>query len=100
MGEYAAAIEFHQRELDLAVEHNDRAGQQKAIEYHEKHLDISQQLYDWHGQGLSYKTLGLGQYATAVECFKQYIDIVQQSGDRDEQTTAYLSVADGFRCLD
>ena len=122
MKEYAAAIEFYQRELDLAVEHNNRAGQQspcikigvayfrleqytKAIEYYEKHLDISQQLDDWHERGHSYRNLGsahlgLGQYATAVECFKQYIDIVQQSGDRDEQTTAYLSVADGFRCLD
>ena len=70
LGDYQKAIEYHEKDLKIAKEIGDRAGEgaaygnlgnaydslgdyQKAIEYNEKHLKIAKEIGDRAGEGRS-----------------------------------------------
>ena len=68
MGDFRKAIEYHEKDLEIAKEVSDRVGERgaygnlgnayrslgdfrKAIEYHEKHLQIAIEVSDRVGEG-------------------------------------------------
>ena len=87
------AIEYHEKDLKIAKEIGDRAGEgraygklgisyrslgdyQKAIEYHKKHLKIAKEIGDRAGEGGADGNLGnaydsLGDYQKAIEYHKK-----------------------------
>ena len=87
-------IEYHEQQLNIAIEVGDRTGQgraygnlgiayyrlgqlQQAIEYHKHDLSIAIEVGDRAGQGRAYGNLGiayksLGQFQQAIEYHKQH----------------------------
>ena len=74
-GEYKKAIDYHERNLQIAKEVGDRAGEgsaygnlgnahycledyKKAIDYHERDLKIAKEVGDKAGEGSAYGNLG------------------------------------------
>ena len=59
----------------------------KAIEYHDKHLAIAKEVGDRAGEGRAYANLGIayysqGDYAKAIEYHGQHLAIAMEVGDR------------------
>ena len=105
------AIEYHKKNLAIAQEVGDRAGErraycnfgnayqsigqfQKAIKCHEKELAISKEVGDRRGEGISYGNLGnachcLGQFQEAIEYHKKDLAIAKEIGDRAGEGMCY-----------
>ncbi|XP_067046750.1 tetratricopeptide repeat protein 28-like [Acropora muricata] len=97
-------IEYHGKDLRIAKEIGDRAGEggaygnlgiaykslgdyQKAIKYHEKRLKIAKEIGDRAGEGRAYGNLGnayksLAHYQKAIEYHEKYLKIAEEIGDR------------------
>ena len=95
-GTYQQVIEYHEKQLKIAKEIGDRAGEgngygnignayqslgdyQKAIEYHEKNLKIAKEIGDWAGEGGAYGNIGnaywsLDEYQKAIEYHEKHLN--------------------------
>ncbi|NEQ54650.1 MAG: CHAT domain-containing protein, partial [Leptolyngbya sp. SIO3F4] len=98
-GDYRRAIDFHEKDLAIALELGDRGGEgraytnlgnaynnlgdyRRAIDFHEKHLAIALELGDQGSEGAAYNNLGnayrnLEDYPQATDAFQQALAIFQ-----------------------
>ncbi|XP_067046747.1 tetratricopeptide repeat protein 28-like [Acropora muricata] len=115
------AIEYHEKDLKIAKEIGDRAGEgraygnlgivykslgdyQKAIEYHEKDLKIAKEIGDRAGEGRAYGNLGivyksLGDYQKAIEYHEKDLKIAKEIGDRAGEGRAYGNLGIVYKSL-
>ena len=83
LGDYQKSIEYHEKDLKIAIEIGDRAGEgsaygnlgiayrslgdyRKSIEYHEKDLKIAIEIGDRSGQRKAYGNLGNSYHAIPI----------------------------------
>ncbi|XP_044168066.1 tetratricopeptide repeat protein 28-like, partial [Acropora millepora] len=119
--DYQKAIEYHEKDLKIAKEIGDRAGEggayanlgnayqslgdyQKAIEYHEKDLKIAKEIGDRAGEGRAYGNLGiayqsLGDYQKAIEYHEKHLKIAKEIGDRAGEGRAYGNLGIAYQSL-
>ncbi|XP_044173461.1 tetratricopeptide repeat protein 28-like, partial [Acropora millepora] len=119
--DYQKAIEYHEKDLKIAKEIGDRAGEgraygnlgnayqlladyQKAIEYHERDLKIAKEIGDRAGEGRAYGNLGnpyhsLGDYKKAIEYHKKHLKIAKEIGDRAGVGGAYGNLGNAYQSL-
>ncbi|XP_044167795.1 tetratricopeptide repeat protein 28-like [Acropora millepora] len=104
LGDYRKAIDYHEKEMKVAIELGDPAGEgracgglgnayqslgdyPKAIEYHEKWLQIATEIGDRAAEGGVYGGLGnayqsLGNYRKAIEYHEKQLKIAKEIGDQ------------------
>ncbi|XP_044183534.1 tetratricopeptide repeat protein 28-like, partial [Acropora millepora] len=121
LGEYKKAIEYHEKDLKIAKEIGDRAGEgraygnlgnaydslgdyQKAINYHEKDLKIAKEIGDRAGEGGAYGNLGiayrsLGDYQKAIEYHEKRLKFAKEIGDRAGEGGAYGNLGNAYHSL-
>ena len=97
LGDYRKAIEYHEKNLNIAIEIGDRGGEgggygcignayrllgdyQKAIEYHEKQLKIAIEIGDREEEGRAYHNIGLEfflleEFENAVDNFVSAVNV-------------------------
>ena len=97
LGDFRKAIEYHEKDLKIAIEIGDRAGEGraygnlgnaynslgdfgKAIKHHEKDLKLAIEIGNLAGEGMTYHNLGkayseLGQFDIAVGNFVSAVDV-------------------------
>ncbi|XP_044183620.1 tetratricopeptide repeat protein 28-like, partial [Acropora millepora] len=119
--DYQKAIEHHEKDLKIAKEIGDRAGEgraygnlgkayqslgdyQKAIEYHEKDLKIAKEIGDRAGEGRVYGNLGnayqlQGDYQKALEYHEKRLKIAKEIGDRAGEGKAYGNLGSAYQSL-
>ena len=115
------ATEYHQRELTIAKELGDRAGEgiaycnlgiayhrlgnfKQAIEYHNQALTIAKEMGDRAGEGRAYGNLGnayhsLGNFKQAIEYHNQRLTIAREVGDRAGEGRAYANLGNAYHSL-
>ena len=81
-----------------------RSTYQKAIEYHEKDLKIATERGDRAGEGRANKNLGnaylsLGDYAEAIKYHEKHLKIAKEIGDRDGEERAYENLGNAYHSL-
>ena len=111
LGDFDRAIEFHQKDLAIAKEIDDVAGEgaaygnlgnahnskgdfDRAIEFHQKRLAIAKQIGDVAGEGRACGNLGnayrsKGNFDRAIEFHRKDLAIAQQIGDVAGEGRAY-----------
>ena len=120
-GDHRMAIEYHEKQLKIAVECGNLATEvntygylgnayqslrhyRKAIEYHEKYLKIAIEIGNRRGEGQAYGNLGiayqsLGDYRKAIDYHKKYLKITIEVGDRGGEGQAYGNLGIAYRFL-
>ncbi|XP_044169006.1 tetratricopeptide repeat protein 28-like [Acropora millepora] len=121
LGDFRKAIEYHEKDLKIAIEFGDRAREglaygnlgiayqslgnfRKAIKYHEKLLQIAIEIGDRAGEGRAYGNLGiayksLGDFQKAIEYHKKHLKIVIEIGDRAGEGGAYGNLGRAYISL-
>ena len=121
LGEYGRAIEYHQKDLQIAIERGDRAGERRAygnlglaydalgeyhcaIEFHDKCLQIALERGDRAGEGTAYGNLGavyysLGEYGRAIKFQDKCLQIALEVGDRAGEGRAYANLGTVYYSL-
>ncbi|XP_068704865.1 G-protein-signaling modulator 2-like [Montipora foliosa] len=121
MGYFKQAIENHEKNLSIAKEVGDRAGEgeafrnlgnafhilgtfEQATEYYQKYLGIAKEVGDRAGEGSAYGSLGiayhtLGNFQQAIEYFKQQLSITKEVGDRVAEGTGHGNLANAYQSL-
>ena len=121
LGNFQKAIEYHERDLKIAIEVGDRFNEgwaycnlgkvylnlgnfQKAIKYHEKHLEIAKEVDDRSGEGSAYGNLGnvyqfLGNFEKAIECHEKDLKIAKEVDHRYGEGCAYLNLGNVYQSL-
>ena len=111
LGDFQAALDFHEHQLKIAKELGDRSGQGNAccnlgnaylslgdfkttIDYHDRHLKIAKELGDRSGEGTAYGNLGiahhrLGDFKTSLDYYERHLKIAKELGDRFGEGNAY-----------
>ena len=112
------AIDNHERDLKIAKEVEDRAGEgrayanlgnalrslgdfKKAIEYHERHLKIAKEVKDRAGEGRAYANLGnayygLGDFKNAIEYHERHLKIAKEVENRAGEKRAYANLGNAY----
>ena len=115
------ATEYHQRELTIAKELGDRAGEgiaycnlgiayhrlgnfKQAIEYHNQALTIAKEVGDRAGDGRAYANLGnayhsMGNFKQAIEYHNQHLTIAREVEDRAGEGGAYGNLGIAYHGL-
>ncbi|XP_078380266.1 uncharacterized protein LOC144663227 [Oculina patagonica] len=115
------AIKCHERDLKIAREVGDTAGEgraygnlgnvydslgdfKKAIEYHERHLKIAKEVGDTAGKGGAYANLGcaycsLGDFKKAIEYHERDLKIAKEMGDTAGGGRAYGNLGNAYHSL-
>ena len=118
MGEYAKAIEYYQKSLDINQEIQNRQGEQlalialgsayyavgenaTAIEYYHKGLDVAQAIKDVQGErtalsGLILTRLSLGEYAQVIALYQQSLAIAKKTSDRKGEQTDLIGLGKAY----
>ena len=121
LGQYAKAIQHHEKHLNIATQIGHKAGEgkaygnlgncydslgqfEKALQHHEKHLNIATQLGDKSGEGQAYGNLGncyvpLGQYEKAIQYFDKCLNMALQLGHKEGEVKAYGSLGRCYSSL-
>ena len=121
LGDFQKAIEYHEKDLALAVEIGDRFRKKrayanlgiayhslgdfrKAIECHEKDLSIAIEIGDRLGEGRAYANLGiayhgLDDFRKAIEYHKRGLNLAMEIGDRDGEKRAYANLGIAYQSL-
>ena len=121
LGDFKKAIEYHERQLNIAKEVGDVAGEgraygnlgddyrslgdfKKAIEYHESHLKITKEKGDMAGEGRAYGNLGndyrsLGDFKKAIEYHERHLKITKEEGDVAGEGRAYGNLGNDYLSL-
>jgi tetratricopeptide (TPR) repeat protein len=123
LGDYQAAIAYHNQNLDMARKignqrsegnalgnlgntYNNLGDYQRAIEYHKQHLIIAQEIGNQRMEGNILNNLGIAynsrrEYEKAIECHEQSLRIARNLGDRrgegstlDNLGSVYYSLGD------
>ena len=111
LGNFKAAIQYHERALKIAKELGDRLEEgiaccnlgnahlslgdfKTAIDYHESHLKIAKELDDRLGEGTAYGNLGnthrtRGDFKTAMYYNELHLNIAKELGDKSGELAAY-----------
>ena len=114
-------MEYHERDLKIAKEIGDRAGEGRAycnlgigyyslgdfktaMEYHERHLKIAKKIGDTAGEGRAYSNLGngyhrLGDIKNAIEYHERDLKVAKEVDDRAGEGRAYCNLGNGYRRL-
>ena len=115
------ALKYHEKDLKIAKEIGDRAGEGKAygnlgiaynslgdfrktIKYHKKHLKIAIEIGDRAGEREAYGNLGnahtsLGDFQKAIECHEKDLTIAIEIGDRAGEGEAYGNLGIAYRSV-
>ncbi|WP_449421005.1 tetratricopeptide repeat protein [Phormidium nigroviride] len=121
LGDYRLAIEYHQKDLEIAREIGDRGGEggangnlgnayqslgdyRLAIEYHQKRLEIAIEVGDRGGEGRANGGLGnayqsLGDYRLAIEYHEKWLEIAIEVGDRGGEGQTYGGLGNAYYSL-
>ncbi|CAH3164547.1 unnamed protein product [Pocillopora meandrina] len=121
LGNSHKAIEYHERDLQIAKELGDKAGEgvaygnlgiayqrlgnfHKAIEYHERDLQIAKEVGDKGGEGDAYGNLGiaynsLGDFHKAIEYHERDLQIAKDVGNKAGEGGAYGNLGIAYREL-
>ena len=121
LDDYQEAIRYHKKDLKIAKEIGDRAGEggaygnlgnayqalddyQKAIRYHKKDLKIAKEIGDRAGEGGAYGNLGNSFYSQdhfreAIYCHKKHLEIANEIGERHDVGKAYHNIGLGYFSL-
>ncbi|CAH3162763.1 unnamed protein product, partial [Pocillopora meandrina] len=119
--DFHKAIEYHERDLQIAKEVGDKAGEgraygnlgiayhrisdfHKAIEYHECHLQIAKEVGDKAGEGRAYGNLGsayrrLGDFHKAIAFHECHLQIAKEVGDKAGEGGAHGNLGNAYRRL-
>ena len=119
--DFHKAIEYHERDLQIAKEVGDKAGEgraygnlgiayhslgdfHKAIEYHECQLQIAKEVGDKAGEGGAYGNLGiayhsLGDFPKAIEYHECHLQIAKEVGDKAGEGRAYGNLGNAYDSL-
>ena len=114
-------IDYHERQLKIARELGDRAGEgnangnlgnahhslgdfRTAIDYYTRSLKIAKELGDTSLEGKSYGSLGnvhssLGDFKTAIDYHERHLKIARELGERSGEGHAYGSLGIAHRSL-
>ncbi|XP_066024894.1 tetratricopeptide repeat protein 28-like [Pocillopora verrucosa] len=120
-GQFKTAIQYHQRDLEIAKEVGDKAGEGRsysglgnayqglgqfktAIQYHQRHLEIAKEVGDKAGEGISYGNLGnayrgLGQFKTAIQYHQRHLEIAKEVGDKAGEGFSYGNLGNAYDSL-
>ena len=118
---FQQAIQYHQKDLQIAKDLGDRAGEggaygnlgnaykslgdfQQAIQYHQKDLKIAKDLGDRAGEGAAYGNLGnayqsLGDFHQAIQYHQKDLQIAKDLGDRAGEGAAYGNLGNAYDSL-
>ena len=118
---FKKALGYHQLDLKIAEDANDKAGQGLAYAYigraffslsdmkmaivnQEKRLSIAEEIGDRVGQGRAFAHLGhayysLGDFRNALEYYQKRLDIAKEVEDRTVQGGAYANVGIAYHSL-
>ena len=121
LGDHRKALEYHEKQLKIAIEIGDRAREgtaygnlsythrslgdfPKAIEYTEKRLKIAIEIGDLAEEGAAYGNLGnayqsLGDYQKAIDYHGKHLKIAQEISDRGGQGRAYGNLGNVYQSL-
>jgi len=121
LADFKLAIEYHQRDLNIAIELGYKAGVarakcnlgnafhslgnfKQAIECHKEGLAIDKDLGDRAGEGRSYSNIGiaysgLGDFKEALEYLEKYLFIASEVGDKAGEGGAYGNLGCIYRNL-
>ncbi|XP_066024420.1 tetratricopeptide repeat protein 28-like [Pocillopora verrucosa] len=121
LGQFKTAIQYHQRDLEIAKEVGDKAGEGRsysglgnaydslgqfktAIQYHQRHLEIAKEVGDKAGEGGSYCNLGnayqgLGQFKTAIQYHQRHLEIAKEVGDKAGEGISYGNLGNAYQGL-
>ena len=121
LGDFKTAIDYHERQLKIATELGDKAGEgyaygnlgnahhrlgdfKIAIDYHERQLKITKELGDKSVEEKAYNNLGnahhsLGDYKTAIECHERQLKITRELGDKSAEGRAYNNLGRAHHSL-
>ena len=121
LGDFRKAIEYHEKDLKIAIEIGALDGEggacgnlgvayysmgdfRKAIEYHEKFLKIAIEIGDRAGEGGAYGNLGiayrsLGDFRKAIEYHGKDLKIAIEIGDRAREGGAYGNLGNAYHSL-
>ena len=121
LGQFKTAIQYHQRDLEIAKEVGDKAGEgasygnlsnayrslgqfKTAIQYHQRYLEIAKEVGDKAGEGASYGNLGnayrsLGQFKTAIQYHQRHLEIAKEVGDKAGEGASYGNLGNAYRSL-
>ena len=121
LGNFQKALEYHERNLKIAKEWNDRSGEgkaygnlgnahhslgdfERAMEYYHCNLKIAKELGDRRGEGAVYGNIGiahriLGDFKKAVDCHERHLKIAKEVGDRSGEGKAYVHLGNTFHSL-
>ena len=120
LGQFKTAIDYHQRDVEIAKEVGDKAregrsrgnlgraydsvGQFKtAVDYHQRHLEIAKEVGTKAEKGGSYANLGcayfgLGQFKTAIDYHQRGLEIAKEVGDKAGEAFSLCSLGKNFEC--
>ena len=121
LGDLKKAIDYHERDLNIAKEVGDRSEEgfaygslgnayhslgdfKKAIDYHERDLKIAKEVGDRSGEGMAYANLGnayhsLGDFKKAIDYQERHLKIAKEVGDRSGEGKAYANLGSAYRSL-
>ncbi|XP_074609557.1 tetratricopeptide repeat protein 28-like [Acropora palmata] len=121
LGDFRKAIGYHEKDLNIAKEIGDRAGEggaygnlgiaynslgdfRKSIEYHEKHLKIAKDIGDRAGEGKAHGNLGnayfsLGDFRKTIEYHEKDLKIAKEIGDRAGEGRAHGNLGIAYKSL-
>ena len=111
-GDLGKAIEYHKKDLEIAIKIGDRAREgnaygnlgntyrllgnfRRAIEHHEKNLRLAIEIGDRAREGEAYGNLGfaydsMGDFPKAIECHEKYLKLAIEIGDLDGKGRASI----------
>ncbi|XP_067019965.1 uncharacterized protein [Acropora muricata] len=120
LDEYRKAIEYHKKQLKIAIESSDRSGEGRAygnlgisyqllgdygksIGYHKKHLKIAIEIGDLSGEGTAYANLAvayqsLGDDQNSIECLEKHL-ISLKIGKRSGEGKAIGNLSNSYQLL-
>ena len=121
LGDFKTAIDYHERQLKIATELGDKAGEgnaygnlgnahdslgdfKTAINYHERYLKIARELGDKSEEGKAYGSLGnahhsLGDFKTAIDYHEHHLKITKELGDKSLEGKAYDNLGNAHHSL-
>uniref|UniRef100_A0A0R3RKI6 TPR_REGION domain-containing protein n=1 Tax=Elaeophora elaphi TaxID=1147741 RepID=A0A0R3RKI6_9BILA len=119
LGDYATAVYYHNKRLDIARQYGDRAAMRraytnlgnahiflsetaKALEYYRLALSVAAELHDEVTEAQCCFNVGngaaiCGDHVTAVEYHTRYLKLARNLGDRAAETRACAALATDFR---
>lgn len=121
LGEQRRAIDYFQRQKELACETGNRVSEgnaigglgnaylilgdeRKALGFHDQYLSIAREVGDRRGEGnalggLGIAHSGLGDPQRAIECFEQQLEIAREIGDRLGESGALCGLGNVYSNL-